>query len=195
MNTTPVHELVAITQDITLARHLAEAHAAWWCYDDRDDATTLPFKALVRWPDDGRPLSAGVENCLGVYRVTAREIKPGTMAFVSLHPMIRNPALTQGQSDEHWHLRHGPLALVHHPYMSQYVQLAVNETLFGPEFDGFALCGFATLEDLRTRFFAGPDSVRVINEDVARFADTRRSPRRLVAVVVAPGQGSPASSV
>jgi hypothetical protein len=187
MNTTPstpsVKELVAVTQDIALARHLAEAHNAWWCHDDRPEATTLPFKALVRWPDDGSPLSAGVENCLGVYRVTAREIKPGNMAFVSLHPMIRNPALTHSQADEHWHLRHGPLALVHHPHMSQYVQLAVNEMLFGPAFDGFALCGFATLEDLKTRFFAGPDSVRVINEDVARFADTRRSPRRLVAVV------------
>ncbi len=181
-----VRELVAITADITLARHLAEAHAAWWCFDDRADASSIPFRALVRWRDNGEVLSPGLGNCLGVYRVTAREIKAGAMNYVSLHPMIRNPALTHQQADEHWHLRHGPLALIHHPFLSQYVQLGVEGVVFGPQFDGFALCGFATLDDLKQRFFAGPDSIPVINEDVKKFSDTKRSPRRLVAEVIAP---------
>jgi len=67
--------------------------------------------------------------------------------------------------------------------LSQYIQLAVNEVLFGPEYDGFALCGFATVEDLKERFFAGPDSIPVINQDVKKFSDTKRSPRRLIATV------------
>lgn len=180
---TDTQEFVAITRDISLARHLAEAHNAWWCFDDRIDKGELPFNALVRCIDRGEALSPGFENCLGVYRVTAREIKAGTMAYVSLHPMIRNPTLTHAQADQHWHLQHGPLALVHHPFLSQYIQLAVNEVLFGPEYDGFALCGFTTVEDLKERFFAGPDSIPVINQDVKKFSDTKRSPRRLIATV------------
>jgi hypothetical protein len=44
------------------------------------------------------------------------------------------------------------------------------------------LCGFDSREDLRERFFDGPDGRVAIREDVARFADGTRSPRRLIVV-------------
>jgi hypothetical protein len=55
--------------------------------------------------------------------------------------------------------------------------------LSGPEIDGFALCGFDSLEDLRERFYTLPDSVKVIAADIQKFADTKKSPRRLIATV------------
>ena len=57
---------------------------------------------------------------------------------------------------------HAPLALKHHAYMSQYSQLSVVTTLRGTPFDGFALCGFESLGDLKERFFSEPDSREVI---------------------------------
>jgi hypothetical protein len=53
--------------------------------------------------------------------------------------------------------------------------------LKGEPFDGFALCAFNTEEDLRERFFTTPESVEIIQNDVAKFADTQRSGRRLIA--------------
>jgi hypothetical protein len=64
--------------------------------------------------------------------------------------------------------------------MSHYTQLSVVHRLHGPEWDGFALCGFDSMDDLRERFFDGPQGRIAIREDVARFADTRSSPRRLI---------------
>ena len=36
--------------------------------------------------------------------------------------------------------------------MSHYRQLSVVHRLHGPAWDGFALCGFDSIEDLRERF-------------------------------------------
>ena len=64
--------------------------------------------------------------------------------------------------------------------MSHYTQLSVVHTIDGFPYDGFALCGFENLEDCKTRFFAGPEGQQIIRDDVASFADTRTSPRRLL---------------
>jgi hypothetical protein len=77
---------------------------------------------------------------------------------------------------------HAPLALEHHAAMSQYTQLSVLQQISGTSYDGFALCGFESIDDLRQRFFTTPASRDVILADIARFADTRKSPRRLIAL-------------
>jgi len=152
------------------------------CYrDERAEKTDLPFTTLVRLPDV-RNLPADPTD-IGSYRVTARTIKPGSSTVVALFPMIRRADLTHAAADAHWRDQHAPLALVHHGAMSQYVQLAIDEVICGPEYDGFALCGFASLTDLKTRFYSYAEGPRLILDDVRQFADTRRSPRRLVAAV------------
>jgi uncharacterized protein (TIGR02118 family) len=96
--------------------------------------------------------------------------------------MVRHPDLTHRQADRHWRDVHAPLALEHHRAMSHYRQLSVVHRLHGPAWDGFALCGFDSLEDLEERFFATPEGRVAIREDVARFADVARSPRRVIVV-------------
>jgi hypothetical protein len=120
---------------------------------------------------------------LGRYHVRQRILKSGESPVVGVFPMIAKPGITPDAADRHWHQIHGPLALEHHAAMTSYRQLAVVETIAGTRLQGIALCGFAQLEDLRQRFFSFADSRRVIAEDIVRFADTRRSPRRLVASV------------
>ena len=83
--------------------------------------------------------------------------------------------------DSHWRDVHGPLALEHHKYMSHYTQLSVVGNLTGLVLDGFALCGFESLDDLRNRFYSGPESPEIIAADVRRFADLKNSPARLIA--------------
>ena len=67
--------------------------------------------------------------------------------------------------------------------MTEYLQLNVLDTLSGIAFDGIALCGFDSEEDLRQRFFSEPNGPEIIAADIQRFADTKRSPRRLIAAV------------
>ena len=43
------------------------------------------------------------------------------------------------------------------------------------------MCGFDSEEDIRERFYANEESVRIITKDVLQFADPKRSPRRLIA--------------
>ena len=86
------------------------------------------------------------------------------------------------RADQHWRDNHAPLALKVHIAMSHYNQLSIVHRFTGPEWDGFALCGFDTIEDLRERFFATKEGEAAINKDVARFSDHKKSPRRIIAV-------------
>ena len=56
----------------------------------------------------------------------------------------------------------------------------IVERFSGEDFDGIALCGFGSEDDLRLRFFDGPEGQQAIRDDVASFADTARSPRRVL---------------
>jgi hypothetical protein len=64
--------------------------------------------------------------------------------------------------------------------MTHYTQLSVVHRIAGLDLDGFALCGFASIDDLRNKFYTRDSSRAIIADDVQRFADTRRSPRRLI---------------
>lgn len=175
-------ELAACGNDLEAAQQCAQVLDGTLYIDPREKHAHLPFRALVTaTTDDLEDLAdaAGV----GLYLVCRRVVKPGHPKFVGLFTMMHHPDLSHAQADGHWRDQHGPLALEHHPAMTNYSQLNVLQTLSGPEVDGFALCGFETEQDLRERFYATKESVGVIAADVKRFADVKRSPPRLVATV------------
>jgi uncharacterized protein (TIGR02118 family) len=211
-------ELVTAGNDVERARAIAGALGGTLLCDERGDAR-LPFRALLSVVTDDlgallpaadvgaylvlrrvmkqRATTGGAElapagaaegaGVAGGAPVRRAEALPGAIA---LYPMVRHPALTHEEADRHWRDRHAPLALVHHPMMTNYVQLSIVHRLHGPEWDGFALCGFDSVEDLEQRFFSGPEGRRIIREDVAKFADGARSPRRLIATVTVYGASS-----
>ena len=173
-------ELAAASTDIEAARELAERLGGTLYCDERESWQHLPFRALVTVStDDLAPVSEVGD--VGTYVVYRRLIKPGKPIMIGLFPMLANPEIGHAAADAHWRDVHGPLALEHHKYMTHYTQLSVVANLSGTPFDGFALCGFGSEEDLRNRFYSGPDSPAVIAADVKRFADVKNSPARLVA--------------
>ena len=149
-------------------------------YVDERGAKGLPFQALLTVTTD--TLSKLVPAAdVGLYVICRRLVKPGTPKKIGLFPMIHHPEKSHEQCDAHWRDNHAPLALVHHIHMTHYSQLSVVHTIHGEAFDGFALCGFGSEEDIRKRFFTTKESVQVINDDVKKFANVARSPRRLIA--------------
>lgn len=156
------------------------------------DATRhLPFAALyLGATDDVAHMQDAAD--VGVYLVCERAIKnqplstlneeelPGS---IGIFTMVANPSMGSGASDRHWRDDHAPLALKVHSAMTHYYQLSVVHRFVGPDWHGFALCCFSTEDDLRHRFFNSKEGERAIAEDVARFADTRQSPRRVVASI------------
>ena len=188
-------ELVAVGTDVARLRAVARSLGGAAFVDERPDAGGLPFRALVTAvTDDVDALLAAAD--VGAWVVCRRVMKPRRTAagaaptpaaatlpgVIALYPMVRHPTLSHAEADRYWRDRHAPLALRHHVGMSHYTQLSIVHRIHGPEWDGFALCGFDSLEDLRERFFDGPEGRVAIREDVARFADTARSPRRLIVV-------------
>lgn len=182
-------ELVVTGNDPDAAGEVA-ASVGGVCYAaDQDDRREFPFRTLVRAMTD-RPDVLAPAATVGSYLVFSRIIRerpleaelgspsPGVAA---IFPLVRHPELTHAQSDSHWRDTHAPLALRHHPGMWDYTQLSVVATLNGPPCDGFAVVSFASLEDMRERFFGDDHDREVIRADVAKFADTERSPRRVVA--------------
>ena len=173
-------ELAVTTSDASRARAAASELGGSLYVDERDEGSRLPFRAMVTTvTDDVEPLAALAD--VGLYVVCRRPIIPSECSVIGLFPLVRRPDLSHRQADAHWRDVHAPLALQHHRHMTHYTQLAVVQRISGPEIDGFALCGFNSLDDLRNRFFSEHDSREVITADIARFADTARSPRRLIA--------------
>jgi hypothetical protein len=64
--------------------------------------------------------------------------------------------------------------------MSHYRQLSIVHRFHGPDLDGIALCGFDSLLDLRERFYATVAGREAIAKDISQFADTAKSPRRMI---------------
>jgi len=173
-----VLELAVASTDVDAARGLAEGLGGT-LYADERDTRGLPFRALATVVTDDVDAVTPMAD-FGLYLVCRRVVKPGSSDVLGLFPLVRHSGLTHREADAHWRDVHAPLALKHHAFMTHYVQLSVLRTLAGTPLDGFALCGFASLEDLRERFFSEPDSRDVINEDVAKFANLKGSPRRLI---------------
>lgn len=185
-------ELVAISRNVERARAVAEILGGTLLHDERTDVGALPFRSLLAVAtDDPEALAPAAD--VGAYLVYRRVVKPRRQqppsepvgrlpGAVALFTMVHHPALTRREADRHWRDHHAPLALEHHVAMSHYTQLSVVHRLYGPEWHGFALCGFDSIADLRERFFDNEDGRLAIRRDVASFADTTRSPRRLIAI-------------
>ena len=184
-------ELVAVSNSVERAREVAETVGGTLLFDPRE-GEALPFRALVAAvTDDAAAVLEAAD--VGAYVVCRRVMKsrpeaptsesgavrPGAIA---LFTMVHHPDLSHREADLHWRDQHTPLALRHHVAMTHYTQLSIVHRIAGPEWDGFALCGFDSLEDLKQRFYETDEGRRAIREDVARFADARRSPRRLIAM-------------
>ncbi len=178
----PRLEIAGCSNDLEAARRAAESFGGTLYSDDREKWQHLPFRALVTATTDDLNLFDEFAD-VGVYLICRRLIKPGTPVSIGLFPMVRHPELTHQQSDAHWRDKHGPLALEHHAHMSHYSQLSVLQTLRGPEYDGFALCGFNSEDDLRNRFYTTQESVGIIAADVKKFANVKKSPARLIASI------------
>ncbi len=173
-------ELAATTNNLASAIATAKAlHGTLYC-DTRENWQHLPFRALVTCvTDDLGALDQTAD--VGLYLICRRLIKPGSPKVVALFPLVHNPNLSHSQADAHWRDVHAPLALEHHEHMTHYSQLSVVHRISGEPTDGFALCGFDSIGDLRERFYSREDSRKVIGDDVQTFADTANSPRRLIA--------------
>lgn len=174
-------EFAAASTDLEKAHNVSRALQGTLYCDEREDWRHLPFRALVTAATDTPSVLAEIADA-GFYVVCRRLIKPGACAVIGLFPLVRNPQLSHEEADAHWRDTHAPLALEHHAFMTHYTQLSVVHHLSGIELDGFALCGFDSMKDLRERFYTRPASREVIATDVAKFADTARSPRRLIVV-------------
>lgn len=183
-------ELVAAFSDTAKARDLAMNTNGILLCDERDDTSHLPFAALVIAATDDLPLFRQTPD-VGTYLVCRRVIKPRGQieklptgqvpGVIGVFPLVANPELGHKRADQHWRDNHAPLALKVHKAMSSYSQLSIMHRFDGPDWDGFALCGFDTIEDLRLRFFDTAAGQKAIAEDVVKFSDTKKSPRRIIA--------------
>ncbi len=156
--------------------------------DEREDTAHLPFAALAWGDTDDLPGFLEAAD-VGAWLVNARTIRlrPTTESgrldgVIGVYPMIKKPGLSHADSDAHWRDNHAPLALEIHILMHHYRQLAIQHRFHGLELDGIALCGMPSERDARENFFNNAAGRRAIMADIARFADTNRSPRRLIAV-------------
>lgn len=181
MSGRPILELAAATTDLDGALALAERLGGTAYCDHRERWSHLPFRALVTVVTD-EPDGVTALGDVGTYVVCRRLKKPGDSGAVALFPLVRRSDLGHQAADAHWRDVHGPLALTHHGHMTHYTQLSVVANLGGLPLDGFALVGFRSEDDVRERFYSRPDSEAVIAADVAKFADLKRSPRRLLTV-------------
>ena len=184
-------ELVALGEEGDDARAVATSLGGVAYVDERPHAESLPFRTLVRAvTDDIEALASSAT--VGLYVVCARTKKSRSSDAsgrpeprtgpVTINAMIHHPDQSHRQSDAYWRDGHGPLALRIHVGMADYTQLSVLSTIAGTPYDGFAILGFDSEDDLKNRFYATPGDKHVIYDDVAKFSDLKRSPRRLVAM-------------
>lgn len=179
-------ELVALTTDAGAAAEVARELGGISYHHHPNEADDRPYSGLVRVVTDRIEPLASVAD-VGLYTVAARTIKaptgpPAADRVVASFGLVHHPDLTHARSDAHWRDVHGPLALRCHAAMCDYTQLSIVAVHHGLELDGIALCAFDSRQDLRERFFNDDAARADIMADVASFADTRRSPKRVVLV-------------
>jgi hypothetical protein len=181
-------ELCAAFSNRELARTIAEERKCTLYIDEREDISKLPFAALICIDTDN--LEDLIQQAdIGVYLAFRRVIKKrtpdksiGHSGLLSLHTLVAHPDLGHRIADDYWRENHASLALRVHETMIYYHQLSILHCFKGPAWDGFALLGFASIDDLRNKYFNSPKGKTEIFRDIETFADTQKSPsRRLVA--------------
>lgn len=190
-------KLVAAWPEREPARRIARQYGGLCLEATSAETAHLPFAALaIVVSDSVEEILAA--HPLGAWLVCERTFKGAPLSelnaqnaprAVGLYPMVARPGLSNTAADAHWRDVHGPLALGIHEVMTHYYQLAIVHRFVGPEWNGIALCCGESEADLRHRFYNSADGERVIGEDVRKFADVRRSPRRVMARVLFGGEG------
>jgi len=177
-------ELVGWGTDVKAAAALADRHDGMSYVNHPSERDSRPYSAMLRVvTDDVESVRAASD--VGLYVCFSRVIKepdsaPTSERSIATFGLVRNPAMTHRECDDHWRDNHGPLALQMHRAMCDYSQLAVIETLHGQPLDGIAMCAFSTREDLREKFFNDDDAKKAIIADVSVFSDAKASPPRIV---------------
>ena len=185
-------ELLALATDAGEAQAVGRGLHARVYVNTEDDSGRRPYSALIRAVTD-QPEALDRVADVGLYVAYSRVIKPAeaepaASRVVASFPLRHHPTLSHRQADDHWRDVHAPLALRSHSAMCDYTQLSIVATLAGLPLDGIALCAFPDRDQLRHRFFDDDDARSAVHADVASFADTQNSPRRVVLSEIATEQ-------
>ncbi len=182
-------ELVGAFTDREIAKEFAMTLNGRLLVDPRAETAHLPFAALVSISTDQTDAFVKAAN-IGAYVCFRRTIKPRASSQssqdgelpgkIATFPMVRRPSMSHEDADAYWRDKHAPLALRVHQAMSFYTQLSIVHTIHGPQWDGIAQCGFDTMDDLRMKFYGSPAGQKEVEQDIVKFADPGRSPRRLI---------------
>ena len=183
-------EIVVLGNDIDAALEVAADVGGVALVADRSDTRELAFRTVVRAAVDDLDrlaAAASVATLVCFRRVICQRDRPAhrgqpSPGFTAVFGLVAHSDLTHRQADAHWRDVHAPLALTHHAAMWDYSQLSVVDQIDGEiALDGIALCAFRSMDDLRTKFFNDDASRDIILADVNSFADSKRSPQRLIA--------------
>lgn len=177
-------ELVGFGSDADAAASVVERLGGMAYRNHPTERDTRPYSSMIRVATDDVEAVRAVSD-VGMYVCFSRVIKAPTVEptnerSIATFGLVRNPAMTHRQCDDHWRDNHGPLALQMHLAMCDYSQLAVVQTVHGQELDGVAMCAFSNRSDLSEKFFNDDDAKRAIIKDVSLFSDAAASPPRVV---------------
>ena len=182
-------KIAAVFADKTDAEKVAKLGQSLMFGASADTTEHLPFAALVLGTSASL-MDLKQQKDVGLYLVNERAVlnQPLSIlnqdmlpASVGIFPMVANAEIGAKAADRHWREQHAAIALEVHTAMTHYYQLAVIHRFSGADWNGLALCCFANEDDLRDKFYNSSEGKRQVAEDVAKFADTKNSPRRVVA--------------
>lgn len=187
-------KLAAAFSNIDNARQFARESEGLLLTSDKPETSHLPFAALFLGINDDVEETCKAADA-GVFLVHERAMKNRALSdlndeelpvSVGIFTMVANKELSPLEADRYWRDQHAPLALRVHTAMTHYYQLHVLHRFAGPGYNGFALCCFASEDDLRNRFYNSRVGQAQIAADIALFANTTKSPRRVVASLDSP---------
>ena len=182
-------KIAAVFGDKAEAEKVAKLSQSLMFAASSDTTEHLPFAALVLGTSASL-MDLKQRKDVGLYLVNERAVlnQPLSIlnqdmlpASVGIFPMVANAEIGAEAADRHWREQHAPIALEVHTAMTHYYQLAVVHRFSGADWNGLALCCFANEDDLRHKFYNSSEGKRRVAEDVSKFADTKNSPRRVVA--------------
>lgn len=177
-------ELVGWGKDADAATEVADRLGGQVYRNHPTERDGRPYTTMLRVATDEIEAVRAVSD-VGLYVCFTRVIKapvaePTNERSIGVFGLVRNPAMTHRECDDHWRDTHGPLALQMHQAMCDYTQLSVVDTVHGKPLDGIAMCAFSTRDDLSTKFFNDDAAKAAILADVTTFSDAGASTPRVV---------------
>ena len=187
-------KIAAVFADKRKAERVANLSQSLMFQASAETTEHLPFATLVLGIS---PILLDLKNRkeVGLYLVSERAVlnEPLSVlnqdmlpASVGIFPMVANAKIGAEDADRHWRDQHALIALEVHSAMTHYYQLAVMHRFSGADWNGLALCCFASEDDLRNKFYNSSEGRQRVAEDIAKFADTKNSPRRVVTRLIDP---------